>query len=238
LPSFTNEKEFKFGDKSVAGKMSNDKGESVGQILYPTGMAQEDEKIRRQYLLSHKSYQPGQQKSHYGPSWKRPKSPEMLNKKDDTNRVSTALFWGYEKDRFATRAQADISQITEPYHQPYFSVTSQSPHSNPDYTIYQLMGNSPPSPKKEDLGIKKWKLPPAGHKNVREDDLDLQKHIVPTLSANEDAKLTRKITEDKLGGSILVPSIYRENQKAYGLKSVKDAAERMGGLKGLADKTV
>jgi hypothetical protein len=191
--------------------------------------------VAKQY--SHKSCKPGQQKSHYGPSWKRPASPELLNKKDDTNRVSTALNWGTDKDRFLVKSQAEISQITQQYQYFNYSVTSQSPHLHPDFTIYELMGNSPPAPKKDMLEIKKWKLPSAGLQTVRADDLDLQKHIIPTLNPNEDATLARKITEDLIGGSVLVSCRFRENSRAYGLKSVRDASERKG-AKGLADKTV
>lgn len=82
--------------------------------MYPKdALSPEDEKITRQYLLSHKSYKPGQQKSYYGPSWKRPKSPELSTEKDVTNRVSTALYWAKDEQRFFKTPQADISQITE-----------------------------------------------------------------------------------------------------------------------------
>ena len=100
------------------------------------------------------------------------------------------------------------------------------------------MGNKPPASPKITAEVKKWKRPAAGRQTIRTDDLDLQKHIIPSLNSIEDATLTRKITEDKVGGTVLEPNVFKESQRAYGQKSVRDASERMGRLKGISDRTV
>jgi hypothetical protein len=54
LPSFTNHPDFRFG-------MSTVEDESAKVLIHPEPpkKTDDDEKVRRQYLLSHASYQPG-----------------------------------------------------------------------------------------------------------------------------------------------------------------------------------
>ena len=207
--------------------------------MYPKELPKQDPKPFKNYIISNPS-STGTQKLYYGPSWTRPKSPHLMTETDLDNRVSTALFWEKNIDQFKSVPQADISQIVDPY---VFSInsrfTNQSPHLNPDYTIYQLMGNNPPNKHKStEPKLKSWKLAPAGKKTTKCDDLDLQKTIIPKLHSLEDHKLVLKITEDKLGGTILLKNHFGQINRVYGLRSVRDPKERIGKVKGLADQTV
>ncbi|KAJ3353446.1 hypothetical protein HDU91_005886, partial [Kappamyces sp. JEL0680] len=73
----------------------------------------------------------------------------------------------------------------------------------------------------------------------RSDDLDLQKTIVPKLTPLEDALLVRKITEDKVGGSLssIRPVNPFGDAHVYGVPTVRDPAGRVGKVKRLADQT-
>jgi hypothetical protein len=114
----------------------------------------------------------------------------------------------------------------------------KEPESN-NMHVNDLMGNATPHVKSKNHETRKWKLPPAGLETHRADDLDLQKHIVPILSPLEDALLVRKITEDRIGGSVssTKKSPFGE-QHVYGVPTVRDPAGRVGKVKRLADKTV
>lgn len=67
----------------------------------------------------------------------------------------------------------------------------------------------------------------AGLQIQRRDDLDLQKHIVPHLSALEDNSLSLKITEDKIGGFASRIGHF-ELGHVYGLPTLTDPTYRIG----------
>lgn len=61
--------------------------------MYPQRPFPDNECLHRQYIISHKSYNPGERKVHYDPDWKAPE-PEFV---DPISHVSTgvkdALYW-------------------------------------------------------------------------------------------------------------------------------------------------
>ncbi len=115
----------------------------------------------------------------------------------------------------------------------------REPESNSMH-VYELMGNSQVHVKSQIKAVPKWKLPSAGLQTYRTDDLDLQKTIIPKLTPLEDALLVRKITEDKVGGSVssIRPPNHFGDTHVYGVPTVRDPAGRVGKVKRLADQTV
>jgi len=216
LPAFTKEYDFRFGDKTELDV-------SVGKIIHPEEIEKSAESTRRQILS-----EPGHQKRHYGEDWKpleQKEKPEVDPFQD--NRVSTALYWSENPARFHSETMADVSQITD-------KVSMHPRVFKPDYTIYSLMGNSPPPPLPPVQETRKWKFPPAGRATIRADDLDLKVQIVPKLNPLEDRSLVRKITEEVRGGT---PKSHRFGDRCFGLKSVRDPSERIGKVRGVADQT-
>lgn len=103
--------------------------------------------------------------------------------------------------------------------------------------VCELVGNTPPS-NPIIIYMDKMNRHAAGLQTFHTDDLDLQKFIVPKLSPLEDKTLVRKITEDRLGGTVL-KAIPFGTDRIFGVPTVRDPAGRMGrGPKKLADSTV
>ncbi|KAJ3105312.1 hypothetical protein HDU97_008209 [Phlyctochytrium planicorne] len=81
--------------------MSTLEEETAKEIMYP-GLenANNNEDVRRQYIISHWSYGPGERRKHYGPSFVVPdrtiESGRMHND-NDGNRTKQALYWTEER---------------------------------------------------------------------------------------------------------------------------------------------
>lgn len=61
----------------------------------PKNPVVEDEKYKRQYILSHKSYGPGERRMHYGPNWSVPEAPYLKSSTrldSDGTRVRESLY--------------------------------------------------------------------------------------------------------------------------------------------------
>jgi hypothetical protein len=103
--------------------------------------------------------------------------------------------------------------------------------------VRDLIGTEPPLVVKQKYKNNEER-PPAGKCFGHYDDLDLQKSIVPTLRPQEDAKLVRKITEDKIGGINPRKRLDFDSLRVFGIPTVRDPSEHSGGLRSLADKNV
>lgn len=151
-----------------------------------------------------------------------------------------------ELARFHDRHQPEIGKVFDP-------MKSTLSHLDKDHTfgikepesnsihVSHLMGNwSSTVVKTKTQDTPKWKWPSAGLQTHRADDLDLQKHIIPILGPLEDALLVRKITEDKIGGTVsgIRPPNPFGDSHVYGVPTVRDPAGRVGKVKRLADQTV
>jgi hypothetical protein len=109
-----------------------------------------------------------------------------------------------------------------------------------EYEIHvrDLIGTTPPQITKK-IFRNNAEMPCAGKRTGHYDDFDLQKHIVPILSPQEDAKIIKKITEDCIGGynPKNVNSKF-DSLHVFGVPTVRDPSKTMGKFKSLADKTV
>jgi hypothetical protein len=124
LPSFAMENDFRFG------KLTH-KDEEVSKIMYPQNNGNDDAETIRRYVLSHGSFQPGEQKRHYGKDWSHPEYRESVEHKrleNDGNRVQAALYWKENRRRelehkiisaglasFHSRHQPEIGKVFDPY---------------------------------------------------------------------------------------------------------------------------
>ncbi|KAJ2993232.1 hypothetical protein HDV02_002575 [Globomyces sp. JEL0801] len=262
LPTFTKETNFRFGKVTLFGKNSVFKqlDESVGKIMYPKKPMPEDPKIIRQYVLSHGSFKPGEQKHHYGVDWKPKEYRETVEKRrlfNDGERVKKAIYWTEHRgpaieqpiidaklSEFHDRHQNEIGHVFDPLKKTRAHLPSDFTFGikleTPDINVADLIGNvhhTVPKIIKKDKTV----LPPAGYPSRLLDDLDLQKHIVPVLGPLEDPTIVKKITEDRIGGTVSNGSPKLKSfpyDHVFGVPTVRDPSLRIGkGLKRLADKT-
>ena len=80
--------------------MSTVEEDTVDVIMYPppTAASENDEKVRRQYIVSHNSYQPGQRRQHYGPDFQPPDHEGKRDSHDnDGKRTKDVLYWNEER---------------------------------------------------------------------------------------------------------------------------------------------
>ncbi|KAI9352459.1 hypothetical protein DFJ73DRAFT_795572 [Zopfochytrium polystomum] len=108
LPSFTRHPDFSFGMTAADDAAAKD-------IMYPGLVADaggadcddddddrgdDKERVRRQYIVSHGSYAPGERRQHYGPSFVPPPHRVLPDSHDNNGRrVREALVWAEERAR-------------------------------------------------------------------------------------------------------------------------------------------
>ncbi|KAI8851475.1 hypothetical protein BC829DRAFT_117318 [Chytridium lagenaria] len=93
LPAFTAHPDFRFG-------MSTIEEETAKEIMYPVEIPEEDESVRRQYVISHWSFAPGQRRNHYGPNFivpERKLESGRIYNDNDGNRAKETLYWTEER---------------------------------------------------------------------------------------------------------------------------------------------
>jgi hypothetical protein len=76
--------------------------------MYRQKIGLDDEKIHRQYIMSHDSYRPGERRNHYDPDWQAPESKgsdELNRLNNEGNNVKELLYWKEERDRFVILTQ-------------------------------------------------------------------------------------------------------------------------------------
>jgi hypothetical protein len=130
LPEFTADRDFKFGRKTELS-------ESAAKMMDPHGLAIETEEIHRQYVKSHKSYKPGEKKSHYDDDKScalpfRGEETVMINRlNNDGSRVKESLYWQQElerelKTKLSTSRLAAFRETHKPelgkVHDPYIAL--------------------------------------------------------------------------------------------------------------------
>ncbi|KAJ3282947.1 hypothetical protein BCR33DRAFT_847840 [Rhizoclosmatium globosum] len=155
FPEFCAHPDFKFG-------MSSFEDVSVREIMYPPPHVptENDEKIRKQYLVSHWSYGPGEIRTHYG-DFKVP-DHKLLPDNHDNNglRVKEALYWTEEsfkarETKLSSKRLAEFRRRTQPeigkVHDPLKETLSHLPEdysfgiSFPQdaYHVCDLLGSGP-----------------------------------------------------------------------------------------------
>ncbi|KAI8909042.1 hypothetical protein EDD86DRAFT_275961 [Gorgonomyces haynaldii] len=249
LPELVNKPDFKFGRVTKLG-------EPVAKMMHPEVSAPESQEIHRRYVLSHGSYLPGERRTHYEQGWTPPAVEDagVANRlNSDGSRVKNSLYWKEDREQelhnqlssarvahFRDGHQPELGKVHDP-------IKDTMAHLPPDHTfgikakqdemgVCELVGNThqPPCSRERLLEIKKK---PAGLQTHHTDDLDQQKHIVPQLTALEDRKLARKITEDVIGGTVL-RKVPLDLKRVFGVPTVRDPKGRIGrGQKKLADST-
>ncbi|KAJ3241869.1 hypothetical protein HDU81_009731 [Chytriomyces hyalinus] len=153
LPAFTTHPDFRFG-------MSSFEDDSVKNIMYPAPIqpTPDDEKIRKQYLLSHWSYGPGEHREHYGDF--RVPEHKLLPDNHDNNglRVKEILHWSEERakesqTKIVSKRQTDWRRRRQPklgtVHDPLAETMSHLPPDHifgirfpsDDYNIGDLLGS-------------------------------------------------------------------------------------------------
>ncbi|KAJ3272050.1 hypothetical protein HDV01_006002 [Terramyces sp. JEL0728] len=268
LPGFTKADNFRFGKVTQLGIYIFTKDESVGKIMYPPKKPDDDPMIRQRYILSHGSYGPGEQKKHYDPNWRPAEYRETVEMKrlaNDGGKVKEALYWKENRRRYSTLSDRELEQkiisaglaAFHDRHQPeigkvFDPLKSTLAHLPPDHTfgvkhpikdihVSDLLGNVPKPISTNHVKIPIDKRPPAGLTMRHIDDLDLQRHIIPKLAAIEDIKISKKITEDDIGGTTAVKHQILSQfgqEHVFGVPTIRDASGRKGmGPKKLADKT-
>ncbi|KAJ3259324.1 hypothetical protein HK103_002522 [Boothiomyces macroporosus] len=227
LPEFTKTDSFRFGKVTQLD-------ESVGKIMYPPKKPEEDPLIKQRYILSHGSYGPGEQKKHYPADWtpaEYRESVEMKRIANDGGKVKEALYWKENRRRL----KSTLAHLP-PNH------TFGVKHPIKDIHVSDLLGNVTKNYTTTYVKIDNDKRPPAGITMKHTDDLDLQRHIVPKLGPLEDSKISKKITEDEIGGSSAAKSRILGQfgqEHVFGVPTIRDPTGRKGmGPKRLADKTV
>ncbi|KAI9325482.1 hypothetical protein BDR26DRAFT_879371 [Obelidium mucronatum] len=155
LPEFCSHPEFRFG-------MSSFEDVSVKDIMYPPPHVpgEEDEKIRKQYLISHWSYGPGEIRRHYG-DYQVPEHKLLPDNHDNNGlRVKEVLFWAEERSKemqtkVSSKRLADWRRRTQPeigkVHDPLKETLSHLPEDyvfgisfpSDAYNVCDLVGSGP-----------------------------------------------------------------------------------------------
>ena len=77
--------------------MPTHEDDDVRLIIHPPKNTEDNnEKFKSQYILSHKSYGPGERRMHYGPNWTVPETPIIKSQTrldSDGTRVRESLYW-------------------------------------------------------------------------------------------------------------------------------------------------
>ncbi|KAJ3324751.1 hypothetical protein HDV06_006059 [Boothiomyces sp. JEL0866] len=254
LPEFTKTDSFRFGKVTQLD-------ESVGKIMYPPKKPDEDPIIKQRYILSHGSFGPGEQKKHYPPDWTPAEYRETVEMKrlaNDGGKVKEALYWKENRRReleqkiisaglaaFHDRHQPEIGKVFDPLKSTLAHLPSDHTfgvkHPIKDIHVSDLLGNIPKCYTTNHVKVDIDKRPPAGITMKHTDDLDLQRHIIPKLGPLEDMVISKKITEDEIGGtSSLKSQIMTQfgKEHVFGVPTIRDPTGRKGmGPKRLADKT-
>ncbi|KAJ3038440.1 hypothetical protein HDV00_000629 [Rhizophlyctis rosea] len=157
LPAFVRDPSFKF---DISAK----------ELLFPyLPDYDEDEDIRRMYMLSHESYRPGERRMPYGPLWVPPAHPSHAWTADgsrfnnDGHRVKDGLYWATEREKergtvLRSKREMEWRERTHPQlgkvHDPIKETISHLPPTHtfgitfpPDpYTVSDLLGTTRPAP--------------------------------------------------------------------------------------------
>ncbi|KAI8621068.1 hypothetical protein BC830DRAFT_1096087 [Chytriomyces sp. MP71] len=136
LPAFTSHPDFRFG-------MSSFEDDSVKNIMYPPPQkpGPDDEKFRKQYLISHWSFEPGEHRRHYG-DFNVPEHKLLPDSHDNNGlRVKEVLHWKEEQiketqTKIASKRHTEWRKRRQPElgkaHDPLLETISHLP---PDYTF-------------------------------------------------------------------------------------------------------
>ncbi|KAJ3415676.1 2-hexaprenyl-6-methoxy-1,4-benzoquinone methyltransferase [Chytridiales sp. JEL 0842] len=137
LPDFTNDPEFRFGQSTI-------EEETVAEIMYPPEEPESEnaKDVRRQYIISHNSYEPGEQRKHYGDNFVAPEPRLEGDCQDSTGRrTKEVLYWTEEHiketqtklsskrlEDWRERRQPQIGKVHDP-------LKSTMEHLPTDYTF-------------------------------------------------------------------------------------------------------
>ncbi|KAJ3333779.1 hypothetical protein HDU76_003593 [Blyttiomyces sp. JEL0837] len=154
LPAFIYHPDFKFG-------MSTLEEESAKEIMYPFDgkTPQDDDKVRRQYIISHGSYRPGERRQHYGPNFVAPSHEVSKRDKHDNDgkRTKEVMYWHEEivkelQTKVVSKRLADWRERRQPeigkVHDPLKDTMSHLPSEHvfgirfpaDDYNVGDLIG--------------------------------------------------------------------------------------------------
>ncbi|KAJ3220098.1 hypothetical protein HDU67_006854 [Dinochytrium kinnereticum] len=238
LPAFTNHEDFRFG-------MSTLEEETAKEIMYPRQSVHDDDEIRRQYIISHWSYAPGQRRSYYGPNFVVPErslESGRIHNDNDGNRTKEALYWTEERAKelqtivvtkrlsdWQKRRRPEIGKVHDP-------IKDTIDHLQPehvfgirfrpdDYSVGDLIGYGKVAKesKKDADNVSEGDEPVLEEKNEESNDRrpprpksKLSEHLTPKITSIPQASLTTRETR-----TFGVPTIRQKRRPGY-MKRLSD----------------